>query len=239
MEILTLAPNILLYRFQEHYEVNVLALVDGDRCLLIDTGLTPQGKLLAADLNQRGLTVDVIINSHYHADHINGNRHFPDAKTWGSHRHADSDTRHQPPTRTLANGDTADYGPFQLRFLEARGHCSHQLITVINGSYAFIGDALMTSYDGEIWLPYITPDGSVELYLQDLDLLSELDVPMLIPSHGQPWDKAKGVELAKHYRYYLEKLHQIGPDSPPEEYLLDTNIIYTWHQRNLENIFGK
>ncbi|MTI96477.1 MAG: MBL fold metallo-hydrolase [Firmicutes bacterium] len=233
-----LGPELTLYRFQEHFELNILALKSGNRVLLIDSGLSPHGQAVATDLKEQGMEVEVIINSHFHPDHINGNKFFPGAHVWGSCFHATAKHRNPPPNQLLSDGEVLTFNHFQLRFIEAAGHCRHQLVTVIDGQFAFLGDLLMTAYDGVPWLPYIAPDGSIEQYLHDLDIVENLQVPTLIPAHGILITPELKKTLIDTYRFYLLKLKELGPHCSIEDCITEPDkIIHKWHQRNLSNIF--
>jgi cyclase len=53
--------------------------IDGDT-LVFDTGMTPQAGAELHDAARRLGRVAVVVNSHWHADHIRGNQAFPDAE---------------------------------------------------------------------------------------------------------------------------------------------------------------
>lgn len=57
--------------------VNTGVIIRGSDCLLIDTGIDRQaGKQILRCLSQEGLTPQVIINTHSHADHYGGNAYL-------------------------------------------------------------------------------------------------------------------------------------------------------------------
>lgn len=239
MEIIEITPEITLYRFKEHYEVNVLLLKEKGGAILLDTGVQPQGKWLAEELQKQGIQVSLIINSHFHPDHVNGNRFFPEAETWGSINHASTQYPYPAPQRELMGGEEVSYGSYTFRFIPTPGHCSHHLMVVINDQFVWIGDLLMAGYEGDVWIPYIAPDGDPQAYLKDISLLEALNLP-LIPAHGQIMDTPDSLaRVAEPYKYYLKRVIELGQACKPEDCLKSLAIKHEWHQRNLSNIFDR
>lgn len=119
--------------------------IDGEQKTLIDTSCGAEN-LLA--LQKKG--VDIIINTHFHEDHIFNNHHFPTASVWAHKLDAaairsldvfmdcygdifdaqnlwrefldDIKLKPSPVHRELAGGETLDLGPWQLKVVHTPGH---------------------------------------------------------------------------------------------------------------------
>jgi glyoxylase-like metal-dependent hydrolase (beta-lactamase superfamily II) len=63
---------------KKNYQYSNSLLVDDEAKLLVDTGAKPDQLKKLANENK----IDILINSHYHTDHVRGNWMFPDASLW-------------------------------------------------------------------------------------------------------------------------------------------------------------
>ncbi len=69
-----------------HSATSVL-LTSGGRHLVVDTGMAHEGHLLIKALQRHGLKtadIDVVINTHFHIDHVLNNSLFPDSLIYGT-----------------------------------------------------------------------------------------------------------------------------------------------------------
>jgi glyoxylase-like metal-dependent hydrolase (beta-lactamase superfamily II) len=79
---------------------------------------------------------------------------------------------------------------------------------------------------GDTLLPAVTPNihltpemqDAVADYLDSLDRISELDVSLVLPSHGEPYTDSRGraTELIAHHRRRLERLEHALADGPAD-----------------------
>lgn len=228
-----MTPTILdsqLTLLQSRFEgmrtnVGLIAAPDGG-VVLIDPGLLPED--IAALRQASGKRpLHLVVNTHFHVDHIMGLTAFPEARRLASplyaryldrierdrayiaeysakhNVHWDPPFDYLPPTR-VTNGR----GPLHEALpgweaIPAPGH-SADLI------------ALYDPYSRTLWasdavsdlktVPILI-DGTIPQYLETLDQLAALDVQTLIPGHGSV---AEGAEQAQayidSYRAYLRAL---------------------------------
>ncbi len=155
------------YRF---YDQNIVAVIDGDEALLIDTRSTyGQAREIIDDLRALGAPrVSVVVNTHGHYDHVFGNRVFRPVPIWGhercvtmieqlgaAHRAAISaeipamaaelaEVELDPPDRTFVERATVELGSraVELAYL-GRGHTDNDIvITVADADVVCAGDLL-------------------------------------------------------------------------------------------------
>ncbi len=173
----------------------------GETTLVFDTFQTPQAArdLLAAAEHQLDRPVSLVVNSHWHGDHVHGNAIFPASAPVI----ATATTREL--MATLAEDelrdDRADIATF-LRSLEeqlaqaadgtARAHLAERLaanreyaealpnlrLRLPEDRLAFMGDLLFVGTHP--WLP----DGSPQEWNRILELARQLDIQTAVPGHG-------------------------------------------------------
>lgn len=125
-----------------------LGYLVGDRsaraAALVDPSYDPDG--LVDRARSQGLEVQLIVNTHGHADHTNGNaraRELTGAPLL-AHRSAASD-----PDRPVEDGDTVRLGGLALEFLHVPGHAAdHLLVNVPGHRVALTGDLLFVGKIG-------------------------------------------------------------------------------------------
>lgn len=125
-----------------------LGYVLGDRsagtAVLVDPSFDPEGLIERA--YAQGLDVDLILNTHGHADHTNGNRRAKEitGAPLAAHRDAAS-----APDVPLEDGDTVEPGSLSLDFLHVPGHADdHLLVHLPERDVALTGDLLFVGKIG-------------------------------------------------------------------------------------------
>lgn len=103
------------------------------------------------------------------------------------------------PTHLVRGGDEIDLGDRTLSVVDLPGHTPGSIGLIDHEERALIsGDAV---YDGG--LIDTLPESDVHAYLRTMDLLRRLDVDVVYPGHGWPFDRARLREIAE--RYLREK----------------------------------
>ena len=120
----------------------------GDRSagsgVLVDPSFDPETLIERAEA--QGLEVQMIINTHGHADHTNGNAR---AKELTGAPLAAYRTAASAPDVPLKDGDTLEPGSLKLRFLHVPGHADdHLLIHIAEYGVAITGDLLFVGKIG-------------------------------------------------------------------------------------------
>lgn len=113
---------------------------------------TPDADRILAELNGLGWGgLDLILNTHWHADHTGGNAALKAAT--GCVIHGPEEVRRAAPLdHVLADGDTVSVGQTRLRVVAAPGHTlGHLVLHDAEGRTAFVGDVLFTLGCGRLF----------------------------------------------------------------------------------------
>lgn len=189
-----------------YFDQNIGVVLGGDDVLVIDTRSTHvQAREIVADLRElTTAAVTVVVDSHGHFDHVNGNHVFRPAAIWAHERcvafmertgprrratiaaqepeiAADLDeVVPDPPDRTFSETAFLDLGDrrVELRYL-GRGHTDHDIVVVVRDSAVlFVGDLME---NGAVpWFGDGYPLDWPETALR----VAELAVGVVVPGHG-------------------------------------------------------
>jgi glyoxylase-like metal-dependent hydrolase (beta-lactamase superfamily II) len=178
----------------------IVWLSGSTEALVIDPGLEPD--LILEFLDQRGLSVAAILNTHGHADHIGGNavlkQQFPDAPlVIGSNETTlltdpeanlsapfGFEITSPPADRTVREGETIRFAGIDLEVLDIPGHSPGHVVFVYRGepTRVFGGDVLFRGSIGR----YDFPGSNGKLLLDGIrkKLYALPDDAVVYPGHG-------------------------------------------------------
>lgn len=196
---------------------NQILLADGDAQVLIDSGYHTHSRQTLALLERHCQQLSRLINTHGHSDHVGGNAavaerygcpitvsalEAPDLDPWDDEAfwmgYADQYT---PPFRyadTLSPGDTFLAGSTEWQAIAAPGHAMGALIFHSPQHRLLVtGDALWERGMGAV-MPREGDNPELDAALATLEVIEKLDVAMVIPGHGKPFDDVAGaIRLAR------------------------------------------
>lgn len=185
---------------------NCFIVADGGSAVLVDSGIDPEPALRT--ISELSLTLDALINTHAHYDHVKGNLGVVEstgADVVASRRTAEilSSGNNQfilaelfgdliepmPVDRTLGEGDTVAVGDLSLGVLETPGHSEGSICLYCAAEKAlFTGDTVFADGVGRTDLP----GGSYEVLKKSferlMDFADDHDVDSLYPGHGPAGD---------------------------------------------------
>ena len=129
---------------------------------------TPDAAAILAELEKLGWGLDLILNTHWHADHAGGNAEI--AKATGATSVGPVEVeRLVPVDRKVSGGDVVDLGETRFTVIESGGHTlGHVAYFDAADEVAFVGDTLFTLGCGRMF------EGTPEQFWASLERLAAL-----------------------------------------------------------------
>ncbi len=178
--------------------------------IVIDTGYVRHAPLTLALVASRqgldGAPLTRIVNTHCHSDHMGGNAalkraygcpiaipegEVPLIEKWDTKalllEYAGQSADRFIADESIAPGSTHTFGDLEWQALAAAGHAMGALV-FFNAEHGILisGDALWQNGYGFVMPPEIDPEAIVATRAT-LEMLSKLDVRVVIPGHGEPF----------------------------------------------------
>lgn len=170
-------------------------IIEDDTTIMIDSGMGMTDWVLQS-VYEKGLTIDIIINTHCHVDHIGGNRHFSKAKIYAHELDAPDietgsektlwnlgfENRFQfPVAKMLKEGDVVDSGEYRLEVIHTPGHTEGSMsLYEREKKLLFSGDCVFEMGIGRMDFP----TGSPAQMKRSLQRLLEFDIEKIYAGHG-------------------------------------------------------
>ncbi|WP_457559709.1 MBL fold metallo-hydrolase [Candidatus Harpocratesius sp.] len=239
-------------RKSANFDANIMAIINNNDALLIDSSIQKYASQVNADLKEKGISVKSILFSHFHADHIKGRVIFPNVQLYGYEKYERTFKRNRNTEKKenldglilLKNSDKIKFGHHQLKVLNFPGHTSESLITIIDRQFLHVGDLLCMNNAGKYYLPLVGIEpNALEDYIISLKKLQEFSYSTVILGHGPVlMGKDQINECIERSLYYLTKLKEFGESAEISSYIkgnLDEYILVNeYHQQNLNNIIN-
>ena len=221
MKSVTLAPGIQAI-IRDWLDANHVLVIGSGECVLIDTGCSAHAaRTLALLRDPRALgtrTLDRIVNTHCHSDHMGGNaaiaRVFqtpisvpldaaPIIDRWDTREllldYADQEADRFAYASTIAAGETLRIGGMEWQALAAPGHDMSALVFYAPEHRVLVsGDALWENGFGLIE-PLDRLAERLAAQQLTLERIAALDIAWVVPGHGAPFTDA-GAALARAFQ---------------------------------------
>jgi len=219
-----LSSGIVLYSFPEEPNSianNIIAVIDGDKAILIDTAYDDQIGLAISDLAANGATVDSVVISHFHEDHYDGLYELVGVSFYGGARFKETlifedcedDVAKLIPTIIVDKPMTVEFGKHKLELIPFPGHSECTMLTKINEQFLHIADEVIFSTEGQLSLPWLC-NGEADVKRQrQLDAWAKLknySQFTIIPAHGSPFDGDKLQGYLQNLERYLNAIIESG-----------------------------
>lgn len=209
MKSLKLRPNILAF-IPESTNIaqvgcNIGLIQTSEGFILIDTSVSV--KQMRGMLGTAGIQpadVCMVINTHLHADHINGNSLFKCpviCHSKASTRMAKKCNQNEQKLKTFDNEYRLDIGGMQLQLIHTGGHTPESIIVWLPADKVlFSGDLIFSGR-----APFLASVTNFNALLKALRGLSSLGADVIVPGHGPLCDH---VEIAIQINY-LETTREV------------------------------
>lgn len=213
-------PDGLIFFERGWLSSNAIFLDDGQNSALFDSGYFIHSNLLMSflQLHLKGRSLDVLVNTHLHSDHVGGNSalqsSFSMLKTWIPHGLFDQVnawdenalsfhmTGQSCPrfdaNKALFPGDNFVLAGFEWEVHASPGH-DHDALLYFNPKYRLLisADALWKNGFGVVF-PEICGGTGFQEVSETLNLIEYLDPKIVLPGHGSViHDVAQSLELAR------------------------------------------
>lgn len=238
------APDIHIYSSDLYAQVTAGLVVTGEGCILIDTLPFPEetAGIANAARNLCPGGVQLIVYTHYHADHIYGGYQFPDA-TIVSHMltrelilakglDALAVAKAQSPelaeveiilpSVAFDSGEmTLHLGEKTLRLFHSPGHTPDSIAGYV------VEDRVLFAADTILPVPTIF-DGDLDTLVQSLERLKGLPIESVVQGHGDVILRGEVTDRIDQAVSYLRRIHDLVSeaiaDDRPRESLLESDI---------------
>lgn len=237
-----IAQDIIQYMFEPEKGgcgFNILAVIDNQKAILIDTAYEQHSSRVRKDLEDINITIEKVIVSHFHPDHIAGLLELPKVSIYGSSKFKTALELYMEkeyhdrmtPTTLVEESLTIRFGTHELKLITLPGHSECEMITIIDNKYVQVGDEIMTTNDGKAILPSID-HAHVKRHIDSLTKLIEYGDYTIIPSHGKLIEGKETIKNEINNRlYYLKAIANPKPITY-EEAVKDCTIEFEcshWH----------
>lgn len=200
-----------------------MVLIGGDEPILVDTGFGSDIAAAEEAIKELGIQPDqlrLIVNTHYHSDHVGGNHHFQQrygvpiaAHRWDAEminrrdREAccaewlDQPVEPYIVNQALSDGDEIAAGEIRLRVIDTPGHTLGHLSLYSPEHQILIGGDLFHR-DDVGWIN-IYREGVASLHrsLESLEQVARLPLQRVYPGHGPAIDDPQAAIEAAKRRY--------------------------------------
>jgi glyoxylase-like metal-dependent hydrolase (beta-lactamase superfamily II) len=182
------------------------AILDGDKALVYDTGVSLEyGSFVRDELRRGGATRLTVLLSHWHLDHVAGTAAFADAEVLAGERTAahlrarreaiEAGTLEGPPaisplvlpTRILTDGETLGVGDTAIETIAVNIHSDDATVLWLPERRLLLAGDTM-----EDTVTYVDEPGEFDAHLRDLERLRALRPERILPAHGDPDQIAVG-----------------------------------------------
>jgi cyclase len=230
-----ISEEIYVFTSDLYAQVTAGVIVTSEGAAVVDTLPFPQEtRELLVFVQERGLRVPFVINTHSHADHINGSYLFEEADLVAHRRCRAILRRHGERVLEEAKAETPELAEVQLRLpsitfdqeltlrlgdrtmrlIHLPGHTPDSIgVYVEEDKILFAGDAVMP-------IPYIV-GGDREAMMDSLRIIGQLSLENIVQGHGEVILRGEVEQALKSSIFYLETIYEkvkeaVEAGAPPE-----------------------
>lgn len=210
------------------WQMTSTVIVSGGSCLVVDPGYFPRELEEIVRSIPYGATVEALVLTHSHWDHVVGHGMFPDVPVYVSPVLARSAAENSEPARkAMAEAREFDsrwyierpwgyewpekvrglddegwfnIGDLDLQAFLLPGHAP-DCLAIRAGSHLLVGD-----YLSPCEIPFVEDVAAYRRTLKRLLVMMEADVDAVVPGHGRPLSDAEALRIAREDLRYLNAI---------------------------------
>ena len=230
-----ISEEIYVFTSDLYAQVTAGVIVTSEGAVVVDTLPFPQEtRELLFFVQERGLRVPFVINTHSHADHVNGSYLFEEADLVAHGRCRAILRRHGERVLEEAKAETPELAEVQLRLpsitfdqeLTLRlGDRTMRLIHLPGHTPDLIGvyveeDKILFAGDAVMPVPYIV-GGDREAMMDSLRIIGQLSLENIVQGHGEVILRGEVEHALESSIFYLETIYEkvkeaVEAGAPPE-----------------------
>ena len=230
-----ISEEIYVFTSDLYAQVTAGVIVTSEGAVVVDTLPFPQEtRELLVFVQERGLRVPFVINTHSHADHVNGSYLFEEADLVAHRRCRAILRRHGERVLEEAKAETPELAEVQLRLpsisfdqeLTLRlGDRTMRLIHLPGHTPDLIGvyveeDKILFAGDAVMPVPYIV-GGDREAMMDSLRIIGQLSLENIVQGHGEVILRGEVEQAIESSILYLETIYEkvkeaVEAGAPPE-----------------------
>ena len=246
MKTIKLEKDIFVYQFEpEENRIlgnNILIIINGDECLVIDTGYPRHFNEALEDINRRNLKITHVILSHFHPDHIGGFPTINDAVIYGSAFYKNTlnafSEAYQSclPNVIVKDKMTIKFGNHKIDMELNPGHSIDGMITTIDDSFMFVGDDFMFDNQGNSVIPFLAEQNWEQHIFSVKKILNLHKNKIIIPSHGKIIDDSNFSKIELNKRLSYLEFFINNKEASYKDFVERTKISFLsqkWHNYNI------
>jgi cyclase len=217
-----ISEEIYVFTSDLYAQVTAGVIVTSEGAVVVDTLPFPQEtREVLAFVQEKGLRVPYVINTHSHADHTNGSYLFEEADLVAHqrcrqilHKHGErvleeakaetpevAEVRLRLPSITFNQEVTLRLGDRTMQLIPLPGHTSDSIgVYVQEDRILFAGDAVMP-------VPYIV-GGERAAMIDSLRVISQLSLENIVQGHGEVILRGEVGEALETSIFYLETIYE-------------------------------
>jgi cyclase len=230
-----IAEEIYVFTSDLYAQVTAGVIATSEGAVVVDTLPFPQEtREILVFVRERGLRVPFVINTHSHADHVNGSYLFEEADLVAHRRCRAILRRHGERVLEEAKAETLELAEVQLRLpsitfdqeLTLRlGDRTMRLIHLPGHAPDLIGvyveeDKILFAGDAVMPVPYIV-GGDREAMIDSLHVIGQLSLENIVQGHGEVILRGEVEHALESSIFYLETIYEkvkeaVEAGAPPE-----------------------
>jgi cyclase len=230
-----ISEEIYVFTSDLYAQVTAGVIVTSEGTVIVDTLPFPQEtRELLAFTQEKGLQVRYVINTHSHADHVNGSYVFEGADLIAHQRCREILRKHGERVLEEAKAETPEVAEVHLRLPSITfdqevilhlGDRTIHLIPLPGHTFDLIGvyvqeDKILFAGDAVMPVPYIV-GGDLAAMIDSLRVISQLSLENIVQGHGDVILRGEVEETLETSIFYLETIYEkvkeaVEAGAPPE-----------------------